>query len=625
MTSHTLRMYMPDWLRTIFSASAWRTLLVLSIPILQACSDSATDDNINDPPLVFPVTAPFVFDGALYEYRKDLQQANKLVEFGSGAATFLDTDVSKEISDYLEQNFLFSDATPDHFAFQSENSVKLFQFETKRVHNIYDFASDDNPNGQEQLCALRPVTRFDEEPFNAETLILKEEPSVYARAVAVGEDCNDMSASRYYKLLITESSELFAITQEVEREISGQIEKVTVRVSFPVLTGAKRIASEALMNAAAPIKSTDRFSDEFGYLGYDSEGSLQLYVANNESFEEIDRLWSLEHPDFSLQATENFNREQIVSPFPSEYRNPSLDISNDKVYLGAGWSLSSFTLNSIFDVADQAERNTQLNNTLVSRSMPLPAEFSSFDLRTTQTNIRFFNDTSLVDIDTSLDNVNHTTVGAADIEGLELGLANQLPVILKTFDNDDSSFVTVQTSIEQTLRIRSDDQTRLLFNEEDQYSVLNTEDGMNGSWQGTVYQFATVTTAQNDLLFVNIIDERSYFGHDEGPTDRVAVLYAENQNNPSTVSALSNPSLFSALTSEFPPLGDKIASLNALVTDSPENKVRILSDDYGYAQLAVVNENNEVELALFYFDPVDTIEEPGLPPVMERITIPSGD
>ena len=605
--------------------SVKHTALTLALLLtLIGCSDSSTISTIAPPQFVPEVTYPFIDDNILYEFDPTLNDDNldntgtskstQLVGSANELIISIDTDQSTFKEDEEGNIYQAHSALPEYVAFTQENSLFLYDLETRYTHLLYDFTAASNPNNDpendpETICDLQKSVTVDEESFNQNEILFKDELLVYVQASSSG-DCTQTTLNAFYAIKITESAtDTFEIRQLVSSTDSDDNQITTIqRITHPIIYGTKTTTEEALMYAGQPIFNSD--IDKFGYLGIDSRSlELKFFLTDIEDLSKS-ILWRIQSDDFDLQASfqQEYGANSIATVIPSKNRLPSHHLFYDSIMLEHGWDIVKLDLEHIFDDDHNLERTNSVEAPLFSRDDSIFTEYKPLEVTFSPGSDDFiFSENERIYIvadNTASISTLSIPQPPSPLISSSLEYVGGNVVVKKQFTDIYSSLTALNTiNVEGTL-IPFNTNIKLAITI-DEYNVLiaNIENKDDKTWQSLAYNnsLAIADDLQRSLL-VPHIDSREY----SGPSTSILLLQ-ENDTTDSTFSALGKPSVSCYLSNieAYCPPGQVFGIIDKDITGSTESSFTSLSDDYGIATLSYIN-NNQTTVSRFYYDPIDT-------------------
>lgn len=610
---------------------------------IQGCSDTETIDNISAPPLIIPVVAPFLKDQKLYEYIPEGKETKLLLDLSNTQFTPLDTDASSKDTDGSpqENNVQFHQPLIDFVAYVvNGQQLRLFQLDTRRDHELYDFASSGNPNGAEKICNIRASVIADVESFKAEQAILKEERAVYVEAVELSQgSCDSASDRRYYKMVVFESSDTYDIRRRVTTTNSNNVETTNIeRVVLPILKAEKRVTDEALMYALGPIFVNS--ANRYGYIGFERNPAAVRFYSMDGVNLEVSPVWTVLSPEFELQAEQVVQSTLGKELYGARYRQARTVLSNaNDILFEHGWDLISLPKSALFDDDSDTLVANRLLTPVFDRATGNINQYSPLDITQSISDSSLFiqQGQRLTTLSGAQYAQTRFEFPDTDIERLDLSLVNSTVLAQKHYQapqDNESSIVTLNQNIESTILPRSAVQTRLFSLPTQAFAFANSEDRSNSNrltWSSRLYRNNTTTPASKDSLYISGIDERSYHNHDEGPTFEAFVLSSKALVNSDSRPALVNPTLHSAnLTpapngTDFDPTRVLHALLpNTDITESPLNRFTLVSDEFALLELMTLSDDNTQSLQLYYVNPFNTFKDLTDSPVAAQpIEVPS--
>lgn len=589
-------------------------VLVICTLIISACGDSNTISTLSTPELVRAVRTPLILNNQLFELETDNSEPTRLINAEHGLMISLDVDQSTSATSNTDVNFQSHSLLPEYIAYTKDHSLWLYDLLTRREHLLFDFLDDRNINGEEYICDIQKSITVDIQSFEQNEILFKDEQFIYVKASQL-PDCSNQSNFRYYQIHIEESAtEEYKITQEVRnRDTDDNIISKIETNSFPILFGSKQDAEEALMYSGIPVVRLD--TENFGHLGIDSTtNELKFFLSNIENDNNKQLLWSLQSEQFSQQAKiqQTFNAQSIASVEPDRNRKPSPHYFYDSILLGHGWNLVRFSLQDIFDDDRSNERQQQIETPLFQRTYDIDDDFFALKLHSSPTSddIAFLDGDSIFSfsginaepLELSLANNN-------DSQNIDITFSNSGVAYVRQFDDMQESISTLdEANIERTLVLRNDNRKQLFTVKNSSAHFANLEDVDNHSWQVRTYD-SIYRTVQDlpDSLLAPLVDLRSF----PAPSESTIILQAQPEGIPQMqASAITNPAIvcFQQVNISCPS-DHQLGSLQALVTNSADNRFTAISDDFGLANLDVI-ENGETINRYFYFDPIDTNSAP---------------
>ena len=601
------------------------TALTLALLLtLIGCSDSSTISTIAPPQFVPEVSHPFIDDNILYEFDPTLNddilnntgtpKSTQLVGNSNELIISIDTDQSLPEEDEEGNIYQAHNALPEYVAFTQENILFLYDLETRYTHLLYDFTAASNPNNDpendpETICDLQKSITVDEDSFNQNKILFKDERLVYVQTSS-SEDCTQTTLNAFYAIKITESAtDTFEIRQLVSStDNDGNQIAIIQRITHPILYGAKTTTEEALMYAGQPIFNSD--IDKFGYLGIDSRSlELKFFLTDIEDLSKS-ILWRIQSDDFDLQA--NFQQEyganSIATIIPSKNRLPSHHLFYDSIMLEHGWDIVKLDLDHIFDDDRNVERDNSVENPIFSRDDSIFAEYKPLEVALSPTIDDDFifseNDRVYIVSGAALKSTLLIPQPSPPLLSSSLEYVNGRVVVKKQFTNVYSSMTALDSrNIENTLAPYNTNTKLALTIDSHPMLVANIEDKDDKTWQSQVYGSGlSLTDDLQQSLLAPHIDSREY----SGQTTSIVLMH-ENDTTDSTFSALGQPSVSCYLSNveAYCPSGQVFGIIDKDITGSTENSFISLSDDYGIATLSYIN-NDQATVSRFYFDPIDT-------------------
>lgn len=332
-------------------------LIVLSLLLLNACSESSPE-NIGEPnPQADPVLRPHLtLDGDLANY--EIPQNETITLGTTGEINFgpeilirgedidlfiaLDTDIPTSLAlnrdRYTEHTVL-----PEFFIYTTGQQLLLYDFASRHPHPLVDFSSpNDATIPQGTICDLRKVITLDKQSFDRGEIILKEEFSAYV-VLSSSHDCS--VPSHFFKLEINASErkrDTFNVNKthlvlkantdsddplissandpvidreqphwllqhalnlkdEDESEFNAYIKKIDISSktkvrahTFKKYLAKLRDVDPVLVYADTPV--IDKTNLRVGYLGLDPLTRQLGFFAHNVSTKRNTKLWQIEVP-----------------------------------------------------------------------------------------------------------------------------------------------------------------------------------------------------------------------------------------------------------------------------------------------------------------------------------------
>lgn len=593
------------------SAQAFRaSLLALFALGALGCSDSDTLDNINDPDLITPIEVAFVHQGQLYEYDRLRQQAMPVLDTQLTLFTGIDNDTTAAGEDFAFNTVDYRNAMPEFVIYKNGNRLEAFELSTRHVHTLYDFASEDNPNGREQICDLRPVRVPDTAVANNNKLVVIDERAVHVKAAT---DCADEADARYYKMTLVESGKTYLIRLLKIMQGESQVSTETK----PEFEAFKLSANEAQMYEQGLL--VDFANDQFGRYGIDSNRSELVFHSSDQDLSEAaeSELWRLYGSNFSDDA----KALRAINPsrfFRDHSRVNSDLINNQLVVLNYGQTLVQLSKANFFEDDAGLERMQAISSPLY-RKLDQSDDAPLTTLRPAQQLNLFVIDGQQLQrlaLKQSAENqAPSTQIGAA--ERYDMGVIDDEISVLKHFDNGENALVSIKSGIETTKLIRSSKTRQLMLQRAPTNSLINEYDSAGSR--------ALALGANNKIIelpnafFIDAVDERFYFGHDQGPSYTPALVRRSSNAREHIISTLNNQNDSSTI------VGEQLARTKLTLIPHPNNKLRLINDDFALLVHMVATDQGQ-EMKHFYFDPIDKFKTRPSPfeplPVLEEIPLP---
>lgn len=595
-------------------------LFVFAILITSGCSDTESIGNFSDPPLVFPVQYPLIYQGKLYEYDPIKKTSNLLMDTSTTDIILLDTDLAIRQNDYLGREYLTRNVLPDFLGYNDNNRLYLFDLETRKTHQLYDFASTSNINGREKICRLSKTIIAEPNAFeDAKTLYL-DDTFINVETRPLDGDCALNEGKQFYSIEILESSEQGFRIRQPSTDDPTTLETNT----FPHLYGNKLIIDEALMYAGKPY--LDPEEEIVLHLGFELEDTqLSAYVTNVDTTEQ-ERIWTLQSAPFARQASERISELTSDAIDNLNNRGPSFPKRDDALILQHGNDIVKLALSDLLDDDASANRVSALENPSLNLPDSPELPFSSILYASSSHEIYFTYEDNLYISQNEVTEFNSFDLTEAGVDSKQLLLSDESTLLLKRFSDGRQATVTLNsTGIESTVTPAS---SLTAYGKNYAQGVLPTvivENQAMISWDTLIYPDPGARDPASDgtenTIAVPMYDGRTYHAHDEETDELFALFHAETQNNSTSTPSLSSPSLFEFSGNPNNAKGNKMTSIDFDLVPSDDNYVYLLSEDYGLATLSVMVDGSPA-LRYFYFDPVNTVTEPGLPSAMELIPLP---
>lgn len=638
---------------------------IASILTFAACSDSDTLGNIEDAPFVLPVAQVIMRDHIVWEYLPEKTISRKLLDLNNRLYAAHDTDETRVLKDFNDNDVRFQNPLPDFISYTDSNQLKLFDLETRYTHDLYDFSSEKNPNGPEQICDIQASTIFDKNSFLADGSVLKEELVVQASAVDLQTgDCSVIQDLRFYKISIVPTEQLYSIRQQIltqrrqklnvgdssppsqsetttgrplcdpNAELATQDEELEedqfiycvtseiIKADFPIFKGLKATGDDALMYASYPIKNPN--GQNYGYLGFDREQmELAFFLRSGDEFS-LSELWRLSLPDHLPQAQYRVISKQRRSIYGDEYRSKGNTIIGSNIVLEVGNRLTYLPIRSLFDDDLSALRVQSLNNTLHQRLIFDAANYTPLDISVDASNsvITFIDDDTLITIESTGQTVPSSqklalnTLGVASFDNLALGSTSLIHKIYNNIDlEQDSAWVYYSGNVENTMLPRYVTQYHSYTNKGDSRAYLNYSEAE--TWNTLILTTTQTGFFQPNTIAITATDSQAYAGWDKGPNYYSLYIRSEGQT-PTYTPSLKGASLYNDLF-DASEIDRGLVALNipAEITASELNKLYFFNDDFALLRLMTKSINGD-ELKYFYFDPPDLFNGlTGIPTVHE--------
>lgn len=593
-------------------------LTLFAALFLSGCSDSEPLGNFSDPNVVTPVKYPFISEGVVYEYDPARQRTSQVLSLSDKIFTLLDTDITSStlgpdpeetnvtVDDF--KDFRLRNPLPNFIAYIEESTLWLYELEYRHTHEIYNFDSDSNISGRENVCNIEQFTIADDLSLEQGKLNLIDDMVIHVEAVPAGEDCSDPSQRTYYAIkLLPNPDQEFRIRQPSEDDNSGAF----VNVIYPALYGEKTLSTESLMYSGIPIVDIPNLlSVHIGISRRDN--TLNAYLTNIEQ-DETTPLWTLQGTDFSDFAEQRIlaNSEQKLTTLVNRIHRgqPYLRTFGSYIFSHDN-NFFALDKDSVFDDDRNVVRLNALNSPFISLD---PAETFRYDdiYQITENAEAFFaltNEVKIV-IDDS------QSMQTRDLNITEPGVQEKSPFyieqgvgIIKEFIDGDTSIVSLSTgNVEQTIWPKSD---QFIFNyDKIPGAPLNISfvNETSNSWE-TIFnsgltQITASTKVTTQTIPVPFYDYRSYVNHDDEFSQGLSLALF---NSPATLIgqppalAPSSLYLYNASNDAIESRGEKITEFPGYLFPSDFNAIYVFNDEFGLATLESTDGSR-----LYFFDPAN--------------------
>ncbi|TNC83065.1 MAG: hypothetical protein C9356_01040 [Oleiphilus sp.] len=595
-------------------------LLALAILIFSGCSDTETIGNFSDPPLVFPISYPIMYEGDLYEYDPIRKTSSLVFDTDGKDIVLLDTDRAIRQNDYLGREFLTRNVLPDYLGYSENNRLYLFDLETRKTHELYNFDAVSNINGREQICRLTKTIIPEPNAFEDIKIHFLDELVINVEARPIDGDCDLNENQRFYAIEILESTEPgFRIRQPLDDDPTD----IEIN-SFPHLYGNKLVTDEALMYAGKPY--LDPEEEIILHMGFELEDSrLSAYLTNVDSSEQ-EQIWSLESPDFIRQANERISELEEDALENLNNRGRSFPKRDDGLILQHGNDIIKLDLTDILDDDAGANRQSALDNPAIDLPDTPELAFTDILFADSSEELYFTFEDTLYTSRNGVTDSDTLNLAESAIDSKQLLLSDESTLLLKRYSDGRQATVSIdQSGIETTVTPAS---SLTAYGRNYAPGVLPTvivENDAMISWDTLIYpdpgQRNPIADGTENTIAVPLYDGRTYHEHDEETNELFALFHAETQNNSSAIASITAPSLFEFSGNPNDAKGNKMTALELDLLPSDDNYVYVFADEYGLAILSVLIDGTP-QTRYFYFDPVNTATEPGLPSAMEMIPLP---
>ena len=520
---------------------------LVSVYALVACSDS----DVPEPTpieLIEKVSFPFTTNNTLYAFDPQTGEKEKLAESNKSMMILLDTDQSTQVND--ENNNVFFDHTPlpEYAAYVIDQSVRLYDFYTRREHILTNFEALNDLETNEYVCDLRNLTTVDEARLAKKEAFFKDEKAFYIKT-SLNEDCTGSATSfNYLRIEIADSfTETFDIRRTTLLEHThkhthkhvhvdshdhphgdGLCEKDEITKIETCSTNHLHnhvhehdflyvIMDEHLLGEDPDIVHNDPSNQEIEletlpvlvgrrhqvdealmYSGYpivDTNNKQFGYLGFNRTESEY-KFYVIINQDLEKLELWNTTESEFSSELSIQPENAAgkvLQVSADTVLIEFNWKLVKWDLESLFDDDMDKEREYNVNNPVFQRTPEenyLSASYN-IDSQTETIVIKDNNSLHVTFKDTPSRHVR--TFEDTNLSDFSFSLFSDNQIVaIKTFEEDDSFLGTsitkidIDNALEQTIIPIT--QTHIIYSTFF-YDVLITsiEDRINTTWNGNFF------------------------------------------------------------------------------------------------------------------------------------------
>jgi len=195
----------------------------LFVLCLTACSESKTPTETL-PDIVERASFPYFKNFTLFNFNPLNGEAEKLVSSNKSLMITLDTDSSDTETttnedDESSQESITHSPLPEYVVYVNDQSLYLYDFETRYVHTLLAFEADENNAIDSYICDLKKVITLDEIARKDNKILYKDEKKVYIKTSQLDDCSGDAASFTYLQVNIEESpTETFEVRRTVLNE-----------------------------------------------------------------------------------------------------------------------------------------------------------------------------------------------------------------------------------------------------------------------------------------------------------------------------------------------------------------------------------------------------------------------